>query len=403
MGKIVAEVIEDQQQNPLPARTENPMSKLSLWLAIVAIVLFLLLAGVGFYLIEQVREQTDESGRRSEMKFIEVNKQVNAYQSQLAAMQSQLATMDADVSGKDNYFNKKLQDFSEIHAEKLANTRAELNEAIKYVQRQLGKTRGDWLIADAEYLLSVANQRLHLMGDVGTTREALIAADQRLRESGDASVYKVRQQIAKDLDQLKTVATPDIVGIYASVQALKEKVPELAVLLPFAGKDLTESSSIHNHDDVGEEHGHGVLDTIFSQLEGYVTLRHSDMPIKEILSPEEAQFIKAQMGVKLEMIKLALVQQNDKLFKSSIDDAVKWLKENFAQNDFAGFFEAELDKLYQIDLQGKYPDISVSLKMLRDVVKLRIEDDKAMPGNNIGQPEAKKREAVPAPAPGQQK
>ena len=38
------------------------------------------------------------------------------------------------------------------------------------------------MIADAEYLLSVANQRLHLVGDVNTTRMALEAADQRLRE-----------------------------------------------------------------------------------------------------------------------------------------------------------------------------------------------------------------------------
>jgi uncharacterized protein HemX len=63
----------------------------------------------------------------------------------------------------------------------------------------------------AEYLLSVANRRLHLMGDVSTTIEALKAADNRLRESGDTAAFKVRSQIVKEISAVKKVQVADVV------------------------------------------------------------------------------------------------------------------------------------------------------------------------------------------------
>ncbi|NYT47521.1 MAG: uroporphyrinogen-III C-methyltransferase [Candidatus Methanofishera endochildressiae] len=118
----------------------------------------------------------------------------------------------------------------------MANSSARLKESIQYIQRQLGKTRGDWLVADAEYLLSVANRRLHLMGDVSTTIEALKAADNRLRESGDTAAFKVRSQIAKEISAVKKVQVADVVGIYSQLEMLEEDVAKLGVFLPYSGK-----------------------------------------------------------------------------------------------------------------------------------------------------------------------
>lgn len=373
----MAEVSEEQQPNQEAGQVLVKKSPVGLWFGIIMTLCIILLAGVGFYLLQQVREQQDALSNQDNLEQIEVSKQMNAFQSQLAAMQSQIATLDADITGKGNHYNKTLADFSQLHSEKLDATRKELEKSITQLQRQLGKTRGDWLIADAEYLLSVANQRLHLVGDLNTTREALEAADQRLRESGDAAVYKVRGQIAKELAELRTVMMPDMVGMYATLQLLKDKVQKLPVFLPYAGKELTQSKTVHDHTLPSGE-GHDLLDLIANQLEGYVTIRHSDKPVKEILTPEEAQFIRSQLGVKLEMIKIALVQQNDDLYKMAIVDTKQWLDENFSKNSDAKSFAAELDKLNVIQIRGRFPDISTSLKMLRDITKLRIETDKAM-------------------------
>ncbi|MGZ8184622.1 MAG: uroporphyrinogen-III C-methyltransferase, partial [Methylobacter sp.] len=350
-------------------------SRSGLWFGIIMLLIILSVAGVGFYLFQQLRSQQDNLGgevNKGDMQLIELSKQISGYQAQLAAIQSQLATVETNVAGKDTHFTKTLADFSQLHNEKLDSTRNELNTAISQVQRQLGKTRGDWLIADAEYLLSVANQRLYLMGDVNTTREALEAADQRLRESGDAGAFKIREQIAKDITAIRNVAVADIVGMYASIQALQDQVDKLALYLPYTGKTLTEPKP---EQEAKDKEGQNLLD----QLEGMVTIRHTEHPIKEILTPEQAQFIREQLRVKLEMVKIALVQQNEQLYQSSLSDAKKWTEKNFVKNGDTGSFMAELDRFSAIKIRSHFPDISLSLKMLRDITKLRLEADKAMP------------------------
>ncbi|QPK62801.1 uroporphyrinogen-III C-methyltransferase [Methylomonas sp. LL1] len=369
----MAEVIEEQQEKQAPVVVIKK-SRAGLWIGITSITLVIALAAAGFYFMQQLRATQDTENSQDSLRLIEVDKQLNVLQQQLSGLQSQIANVNAEMTGKDNHFTQTLTDFSKLHEEHLNTARKELEASILVLQRQLGKTRGDWLLADAEYLLSVANQRLHLVGDIETTRQALEAADQRLRESGDASVFKVREQIAKEIALLNGVVVPDIVGIYSGIQHLQDAVEGLAVFLPHAGKQPEKTEAPQDL----SEHGHEILDQVAKQLEGYVVLRHTEQPVNAILTPEEAHFIKQQLKVRLEMIEIALVQQNDTLFTSSIADAKQWLKKNFAENPKTDQFIAELDKLSGVQLKSQYPDVSGSLKLLKDISKLRLETDKAV-------------------------
>jgi uncharacterized protein HemX len=378
----VAELSEQQEQN-VGENAKARKSRNGLWFGIIILLIIVSLTGAGFYLFQQLRSQQDNLGgevNKGDMQLIELSKQISGYQTQLAAIQSQLAAIETGVSGKDAHFTKTLADFSQLHNEKLDSTRNELNSAISLIQRQLGKTRGDWLIADAEYLLSIANQRLYLLGDINTTREALEAADQRLRESGDAGAFKIREQIAKDIAAIRNVAVADTVGIYASIQSLQDQIDTLTLFLPYTGKTLTQPKAAQEPTDKA---GQNLLDSALGQLEGMVTIRHTENPIKEILTPEEAQFIREQLSVKLEIVKIALVQQNEQLYQSSLVDAKKWTEQNFAKNPETSNYIAELDKFNAIKIRSQFPDISLSLKMLRDIAKLRLEVDKATPSTGI--------------------
>ena len=367
--------LSEQQEQELGETKQARRSRSGFWFGVIILLIIIGVAGAGFYLFTQLRDKQKDLG--GEVKG-EMSKQIADYQSQLVAIQSQLATLEANIAGKDTHFTKTLADFSQLHNEKLESTRKELNDAIARVQRQLGKTRGDWLIADAEYLLSVGNERLHLIGDVNTTREALEAADQRLRESGDAGIFNVREEIAKEIAVIKDVIVPDIVGMYASIQILQNQVDKLVLFLPYTGKTLTAPTEEKKQPPSEATEDQGLLDSAMDQLEGIVTIRHTEHEVKEILTPEEAQFIREQLRVKLEMVKISLVQHNEELFQSSLADAKKWTEQHFTKNTDVDNFIAELDRLSTIKIHSQFPDISSSLKMLRDVTKLRIETDKAM-------------------------
>jgi len=400
MRNTVAEELKQEKQQKSDVQTEaqpvistQKKSYGGIIFGSINLFLILLLMGGGFYLFAEMKDKQKAQGdviNKGDMREIEASKQVNAFQSQLGAMQSQIASFSKEIAGKDNHFTKTLADFSQLHSEKLDSTRKDLSAEITQLKRQLGKTRGDWLVADAEYLLTVANQRLHLMADINTTRMALEAADQRLRESGDTAAFKVREQIAKEISALEMVALPDIVGVYSALQTLKQDVNTLAVLLPYAGKPLTESKQVHDHAQK-QDAEHGVLNSALHLLEGYVTVKHSDQPVTEIITEEEVEFIRQQLHVKIEMIKIALVQQNDALYRTNIADAIEWINSNFTMNTNSKSFLSELNRLNTIQLRTQLPDISHSLKMIKDITKLRIETDKAST-----KPRAKKLTRKPA-------
>ncbi len=384
MRKSVSEeqVKNKEQVQSKPEAEKQKKSKAGLIFGIINSIFILALAGGGYFLLnvieeKQVNQESDIN--KGDQREIESSQKMGTFQSQLDTMQSQIATFNQQLAGKDEHFTKTLDRFSQLHADNLGSTRKRLATEIAQVKRQLGKTRSDWLIADAEYLLSIANQRLHLVGDVNTARMAFEAADQRLRESGDTSVYKVREQITKEIAVLRGIKVPDAVGMHSSIQLLKDKVPKLAVRLPYAGKPLTESKQIHNHDEE-QENDHGILNSVLHQLEGYVTVKHMDQQVTHILTEEEVGFIRQQLGVKFEIIKIALVQQNDAIYQASIKDAKQWVKDNFTINPQSIGVLEELGRLSTTHLRTNFPDVSKSLKMIKDITKLRIETDKQEEG-----------------------
>ena len=390
MGKNVAEIIEEQdQQKVVPTELPAPKQKKSgngLWFGLVIILIILGLAGAGFLLLQQLRDKQQDLGgelSKDSQQMQELTKQISGYQNQLVAIQTQLSGLSAEVNSKESNFEHKLNQHSDLHNQRLSNTSDRLKESIQHIQRQLGKTRGDWLVADAEYLLSVANRRLHLMGDVSTTIEALKAADNRLRESGDTAAFKVRSQITKEIALVKKVVVADVVGIYSTLDMLEEDVDKLNVFLPYSGKAKDQQSTSKAPsatpaaDDASTGDVNDMLDKAMVEIEGIITIRRLDNPVTTIISPEQKAFITEQLGTKLAIVKLALVQHNDALYQAGIDDTEQWLNKNFTKDAEYKHFLTELEQLKTIQLRSNFPDISQSLKMLRDIAKLRLDTDKA--------------------------
>ncbi|NOQ15986.1 MAG: enzyme of heme biosynthesis [Methyloprofundus sp.] len=377
MGKNVAEVTENQKQQEAVPTTKK--SGNGIWFGLVIILIILGLAGAGFLLYQQLRDKQQDLGgelSKDTQHVIELTKQISGYQEQLAAIQSQLASLGSQVSNRDIQHERRLNEVSNLHSERLDTTSDHLKNSIQRLQRQLGKTRGDWLVADAEYLLSVANRRLHLMGDIGTTIEALKAADHRLRESGDTAGFKIRGQIAKEIAAVKKVKTADVVGMYSTLEMLEEDVDKLKLFLPYSGKGQTQTSS--SPDGEADKDINDSLDDALVEIEGIVTIRRLDRPVISIITPEQKIFIKEQLSTKLAIVKLALVQHDDALYQAAIKDVLQWLSGNFTKNAAYKNYILELDMLRAIQIRSNFPDISRSLKMLRDIAKLRLETDKAM-------------------------
>jgi len=383
MGTHVAEVTEEKIQKPVKVKKERSGGA---WFGLVILLIILGVSGAGYLVLQQLRDKQQDLGgeiSKETQQMLELTKQISGYQSQLVAIQNQISGLSSDVSNKDDNFEHRLNEAMKMQNERLENTAKEVKGSIRKIHRQLGKTRGDLLVSDAEYLLGVANRRLHLIGDVATTLAALQAADQRLRESGDTAAFKIRKQIAKEISTVKEIKTADIVGIYSSIEALEEQVEQLNLFLPYSGKSQ-EQSAVNNEEKQGDD-VNDALDEALIEIEGIITIRRLDAPVNAIITPEHKTFIKERLSSKLMVVKMALLERDDSLYQLSLDDTLQWLSANFTNDRIRVRFRHELERLKAIQLRSNLPDISLSFKMLKDIVKLRLETDKAFQDEDTAQ------------------
>lgn len=384
------------ETQPVAIKSKSNKKRVSLGSVVIAFTLLglLALAGAGYFLWDQLRSQQEGLGGnldKGDKRIIELRKQINTTQSQLATAEKQLSNLTETLNNTDKQNERQLQEQSKLFEDRLKNRHAQLDIKISNVQRQLGKTRGDWLVADAEYLLSVANERLQLTQDIKTTIMALEAADHRLRESGDGGVFKVRTEIAEEISALKNVESPDIIKLLSQLTIVQKQAHTLQLTLPTINA-ITPQPERNPEPAAEDQQNTTIVDRALNDLKELVIVRKRDSNAITLLHPEEARIIREDLMIRVDIAKSALVRRNDEEFHTSISSAKEWLVDNFdTKTAQVKNSQQILEKLLSAHLHSQIPDISRSLKMLRDVTKFRLRTDQQAGTNRSQQPQVKKK------------
>ncbi len=128
-----------------------------------------------------------------------------------------------------------LEDKLSEQRELIATQQRQIDHNARELLEAGNRTRTDWLLAEAEYLLRVANQRLMIEKDIRGALAALESGDEVLAESDDIGVYPVRQQLAKEILALKGIVDVDRTGLYLKLEAAIDSIHQ-----------LTDSALIHD-------------------------------------------------------------------------------------------------------------------------------------------------------------
>ncbi len=392
-SQTTAPVAEKQS---VAIKSKSNKKRVSIGSVVIAFTLLglLALAGAGYFFWDQLRSRQEGLGGnldKGDKRIIELRKQINTTQSQLATAEKQLSNLTETLNNTDKQNERQLQEQSKLFEDRLKNRHSQLDGKINNIQRQLGKTRGDWLVADAEYLLSVANERLQLTQDIKTTIMALEAADHRLRESGDGGVFKVRAEIAEEINALKSVNSPDIIKLISQLTIIQKQAHTLQLALPTI--NVAPAQPERNLEPSAEDQQNTtIVGRALTDLKELVIVRKRDSNAITLLHPEEARIIREDLMIRIDIAKSALVRRNDAEFHTSISSAKEWLVDNFdTKTAQVKNSQQILEKLLTVHLHSQIPDISRSLKMLRDVTKFRLRTDQQAGTNKSQQPQVKKK------------
>jgi uroporphyrin-3 C-methyltransferase len=250
---------------------------------------------------------------------------------------------------------------------RLAEQRAELAQL-------RGGDRDSWLLAEVEYLLRLANQRLIMAGDTASAQRLLQSADGILRQLDSVGLHPVRRAVAEDLAVLRALPELDVEGLYLRLGALVDQVAGLVIFeLPQrAGEDEAAPAA------TWQQRLQQGYQQALSTLSNYIVVRRREVPVEALVDPQWEGLLRQNLVMLLQQAQVALLSGNQALYTASLQRARRWLMEFFLADEAAAAAAVrELDDLADEVIAVPLPDISASLAALNTYTEPRLQRDGA--------------------------
>lgn len=230
------------------------------------------------------------------------------------------------------------------------------------IERIAATDRSDWALAEVEYLLRLANQSLLMGREVRGAIALIDAADEILKAQDDPALHAVRAALAADRLELRAVADFDIEGLYLRLAALGERLPALVI-----AEHVLETGTAASAAGPEAASGPAWLARVRAVLDKYIVVRHQSEPVKPLLPLAEEQYLRVNLRLALEQAKLAVLAAEPEIYHGALQQAAALIATYFSPQVLANrAFLGELEQLAQLEIAPALPDISDSLRVLRE-------------------------------------
>lgn len=345
MAKNASEQTEEKKEpitaeNAVVNKPKQGSKSFLLWLAV------LILLGVSaalYWLIEQQKAEVANLAEEMTSSTVQLD-------SKLADVKQTLSHDTTSIQQRLENLNSTDVGLAEKIAE-IAKIQDMTNEDVKRV----------WTMAEVEYLLQTANQRAQLAEDADGARQALILADEKLKQLADPRLYRLRAMLSDEQLALAAVSKIDIDGLAVRLQSAIDHVDKLQVLL--APEVKAEDGASPETAAMTADWKSALL-SAWEQVRSLVVIRHQEEGAAAVLVPEERYFLYQNLRLKLETARAALLQKRQTVFHDSLTSAEKWLQQYFIGEERDALL-ASVQALNSEQIVVELPDISGSLAWLQ--------------------------------------
>jgi len=230
-------------------------------------------------------------------------------------------------------------------------------------------TKEDWKLAETEYLIRLANQRLLMENDIVGAENLLTSADQILGEMADPILFDTRKAIAKDIQSLKATSSFDTEGLYLQLDALAtqiEKLPQREPSKQWKQNNTPEDGTVDNNDRTIQS----TLSELFASVKSLVVINYDHKPIKALLPAADYQELVSAIQIQISVAQLALLKKQNTIYQTSLKHVVEAVSTHFeikAQPVVA--FITSITALQQINPEPELPLPRGSLTAIKKLMK----------------------------------
>lgn len=312
------------------------------WLSILVAVMALAGSGavgwMGWQEIQVLRKEITASSALAPV-VPRLEGRIDQHQSQLSEIQKQLNALAMQIERAENR-NQSVIDRVEGVAEQLARAQVD--------------TRTSYTLAEAEYLLKLADQRLLIERNPETAIVLMRTAQALLGQLDDGRLLPIREQLAADVQALSSVERIDVLGMQAELLALDAVLDALE--LPVRRLQVIEA----------EQTEAAPMNDWLQTLSEFIRIREVDAPIAPLVTAADAGRAREVLRLSLEQIKVAMLREDQALFDASVSQAIRVTQHFFSTVEGAGLRVMQtLDQLAGQKVVRPIPDASAGLRALQ--------------------------------------
>ncbi len=239
--------------------------------------------------------------------------------------------------------------------------------AFDSLYRELSGSRDEWVLAEVEQALLIANQQLQLAGNVKAALVALGTADARLARMDRPQLTAVRRVISQDIDRLKSVPYVDVVGMALRLDNMMAAVDSLPLAMEARPQPAMESAA-----PADGGYWTNLWRETLQDLRRLLRVQNAEKPEAPLLSPDQAFFLRENLKLRLLGARLALLARDETSFKADLGAASDWLNRYYdTGSKQVAVALSTAKELGQSQVGIELPDISASLDAARDFRAVR--------------------------------
>ena len=331
---------------PAPAPSSSPRSAAAALALVVALASG---AGAGY-----VWWEGRQARASAELSAAAVADAVSALKQDLAAQQQQ---RESALKGLEDALARQQNQGLELN--RLLASQAGRIDAIASADRS------DWRLAEAEYLLRMANHRLIYSRDVTSARDLLDSADAILAAMDDPVLHAARGAIADARSRLAATRPVDHEGTYLALGAQIARVGELRGVprLELPPPDLKP---------VGERPAYEkAWEAVRDALARVLVVQKRREASQPVLDASDEWLARQRLRLLLEQAQAALLAERAGLYQQSLKDAAAAARRDFSHDPASAAVADALLELAARPVSLEAPDISAPVRALEAAVANR--------------------------------
>jgi uroporphyrin-3 C-methyltransferase len=333
----------------------------------VWLVLLLVIGAAGYgawYFMQQTSEQ----------RALLDNLQIQV-QEQQRSTQTQQETLVTDIEQQLAEQQDAMREGMNELAQRVDNTAAR-------VLAMSSLNRDDWKLAEAEYLLRLANQRVLLERNSSNAVALAQTVDKILRDLNDPDLFPVRKALASEMSELTLAGDIDREGVYLRLLALSEQMEKLPLIEPLGTtEEIWPEDEPQVDDSLWVKVKRGFIG-VLQKFSHHLRVRDHAQPVPAILPPDNQLYLKQNMRLMLEQAQAALLREEAEVYQASLQKAQDWLKLYFPLNTQSVAAQAELAELQTVIITQSLPNFAESTALLKAYLERKHKQSVLRRGGN---------------------